>query len=48
MNGGLTLEGGQFTIDFFTDAGRLDAGLKAEDAYDLSYLEKVLAEIGER
>ena len=48
VNGGLTLESGQFTIDFFTDAGRLDAGLTAEQAFELSYLENVLAEIGER
>ena len=48
QNGGLTLEAGQFTIDFFTDAGRLDPGLSTEDAYDLSYVEAVLADIGER
>ncbi|MEM7336603.1 MAG: ABC transporter substrate-binding protein [Chloroflexota bacterium] len=48
VNGGLSLESGQFTIDFFTDAGRLDAGLTAEQAYDLSYLDAVLAEIGEQ
>jgi NitT/TauT family transport system substrate-binding protein len=48
VNGGMTLEGGQFTIDFFIDAGRLEPGLTAEEAYNLSYLEEVLAEIGER
>ena len=29
VNGGLTLESGQFTIDFFTNSGRLDSGLNS-------------------
>jgi NitT/TauT family transport system substrate-binding protein len=48
VNGGLTQESGQFTIDFFTDAGRLEPGLTAEEAFDLAHLESVLAEIGEQ
>jgi NitT/TauT family transport system substrate-binding protein len=48
VNGGMTLEGGKYTIDFFTDAGRLDEGLTAEKAYALSYLDEVLDEIGKR
>lgn len=48
VNGGLTQESGQYTIDFFTDAGRLEAGLTAEKAYDVFYLNEVLDEIGRR
>jgi NitT/TauT family transport system substrate-binding protein len=48
INGGMTTESVQFTIDFFTDAGRLESGLTAENSFDLSYLESVLEEIGER
>ena len=39
---------GQYTIDFFTAAGRIDPGLTAEEAYDLSFLNSVLDEIGRR
>lgn len=48
VNGGLTEETGQFTIDFFTDSGRLEPGLTIEEAYDLTYLNEVLAELGTR
>ncbi len=48
VNGGITMEGAQYTIDFFADAGRLDPGLTAGQVYDLSYLEAVLVDIGER
>jgi ABC-type nitrate/sulfonate/bicarbonate transport system substrate-binding protein len=48
INGGLTQESAQFTIDFFTNSERLEPGLTAEEAFDLSYLESVLAEIGEQ
>jgi len=48
VNGGMTVEAGQYTIDFFTESGRFEEGLTAEQAYDLSYLQDVLAEIGTR
>ena len=46
VNGGLTEEDLQYTIDFFTDAGVLEGDLTVEQAADLSYLEAVLEEIG--
>jgi ABC-type nitrate/sulfonate/bicarbonate transport system substrate-binding protein len=46
VNGGLDEESIQFTIDFFTQAGRLSPGLTAEDVSNLSYLNEVLDEIG--
>lgn len=46
VNGGLTLQDGEYTIDFFTAAGRLESGLKASDAYDLSFLNDTLEELG--
>lgn len=48
VNGGLTEESGQGTLDFFIDSGRLEPGLTAGDVYDLSYLNNVLDEIGRR
>ncbi len=48
VNGGLTEESGQFTIDFFTESGRLDEGLTGDAAFDLAYLNEVLDEIGRR
>lgn len=48
VNGGMVETSGQYTIGFFTDSGRLDPGLTAEKAYDLSYLNAVLDEIGRR
>jgi NitT/TauT family transport system substrate-binding protein len=46
VNGGLTMDGAQGTLDFFTEAGRLDGTVSAEKAYDLSYLNQVIDEIG--
>ena len=48
VNGGLTEENAQYTLDFFTDSGALEPGLTMEEAYDLTALNDVLAEIGER
>ena len=48
VNGGLTLEKGEYTIDFFTDSGRLEPGLVPEEVYNLGPLEEVLDEIGIR
>jgi NitT/TauT family transport system substrate-binding protein len=46
VNGGLTEEDLQYTIDFFTDAGVLEGELTVDQAADLSYLDAVLEEIG--
>ncbi|MFQ5855417.1 MAG: ABC transporter substrate-binding protein [Anaerolineae bacterium] len=46
VNGGLDEDSIQFSIDFFTNAGRLDPGLTVDDVADLSYLNEVLDEIG--
>jgi ABC-type nitrate/sulfonate/bicarbonate transport system substrate-binding protein len=46
VNGGLEAESVQYSLDFFTDAGKLDAGLTVDDVADLSYLNQVLDEIG--
>ncbi|MFN8458412.1 MAG: ABC transporter substrate-binding protein [Anaerolineae bacterium] len=48
VNGGMTPENAQGTIDFFTDSGRLEAGLMADKAFDLTFLDAVLEEIGKR
>lgn len=48
VNGGLTEDSGQYTLDFFIDSGRLEPGLTADQVYDLSYLNNVLDEIGRR
>jgi len=45
-NGGLTAQAGQYTIDFFIDAGRLEPGLQASTVYDLSYLASALKSLG--
>lgn len=46
VDGGLDLEDGQYTLDFFIDSGRLEPGLEAEQVFDLSYLEAAIEEIG--
>jgi NitT/TauT family transport system substrate-binding protein len=48
VNGGLTVEKGEYTIRFFTDSGRLEPGLVASDVYNLALLGEVLDEIGVR
>lgn len=48
VNGGLTVEKGEYTIRFFTDSGRLEPGLVASEIYNLALLEEVLDEIGVR
>lgn len=46
VNGGLTEENLEYTIDFFVDAAVLEEAIPVEDAADLSHLEAVLEEIG--
>jgi ABC-type nitrate/sulfonate/bicarbonate transport system substrate-binding protein len=48
VNGGLTPERIQFTLDFMTKANMLPAGLRADQIADLSYLNAVLDEIGRK
>jgi ABC-type nitrate/sulfonate/bicarbonate transport system substrate-binding protein len=49
VNGGVQApEEGQFTIDFLTNGGQIEAGLAAASVYELSYLNAVLDEIGRR
>lgn len=47
-NGGLTTENVQYTLDFLTNLGVLQGGLKVEDVAELSYLKAVLDELGRR
>jgi hypothetical protein len=47
-NGGITQDGFQSTIDFFTNSGAIDPGLTVDKALDLSYLNAVLDDIGRR
>ncbi len=46
VNGGLTPENLQFTIDFYTNGGFAEPGLTVDEMADLSYLADVLEEIG--
>jgi NitT/TauT family transport system substrate-binding protein len=48
VNGGLTPESAQFTLDFFTASGDLEPGLILEQVIDFSYLDTVLAKIGRK
>lgn len=48
VNGGLTAEKGEYTIQFFTDSGRLEPGLDPAAIFHLELLEEVLDEIGAR
>lgn len=48
VNGRLTYERVQYTLDFLAKAGSLPAGMKAEQVADLSYLDAVLKEIGRK
>ncbi len=48
INGGLTTEGIEATIDFLTRANALPSGLSVQDVADLSYLNAVLSEIGRK
>lgn len=48
VNGGLTREDVQYSVEFFTTAGSLSEGLNAERVADLSYLNAVLDEIGRK
>ena len=47
-NGGTTEENLEYTIEFFTNAGSIPAGLTLDQAADLSHLNEVLEEIGRR
>lgn len=47
-NGGLTKERAQYSIGFYTETGRLELGLSSDEAFDFSYLNQVLQEIGIR
>ena len=47
VNGGLTEENLEYTIDFFVEAEVVEPGITVDQAADLSYLEAVLDEIGE-
>lgn len=46
VNGGLTVEAVQYSLDFFIQSGGLGAGLTAEKIADLSFLNSVLDDIG--
>ena len=46
VNGGLTVEAVEYSIQFFTEAGSLEPGLSAAEIADLSFLNAVLDEIG--
>jgi ABC-type nitrate/sulfonate/bicarbonate transport system substrate-binding protein len=46
VNGGLDEQSVEYSLEFFTTAGKLDAGLTADDVADLVYLNQVLDEIG--
>lgn len=48
VNGGLTAEDQQYTIDFFTRTGQLDKGLTPSKVYDRKLLDEVLKDIGSR
>ena len=48
VNGGLTEERVQRTLDFLTESKLLPAGLKVEQVSDLAYLNEVLAQIGKK
>jgi ABC-type nitrate/sulfonate/bicarbonate transport system substrate-binding protein len=48
LNGALTYENIQYTIDAMVADGALPAGLKAEDVADLSYMNAVLDELGRK
>ena len=46
VNGGMTMQDIQYSLDFFTHSGSLPPGLKPQDVADLSYLDAVLADMG--
>jgi NitT/TauT family transport system substrate-binding protein len=46
VNGGMTRDNLDYTIQFFVGAGALQPGLSVDDAADLSVLESVLTELG--
>jgi len=48
VNGGLTAQSVQDTIDFLVEIEKLPEGLKVEEVADLSYLNTVLDEIGRK
>jgi ABC-type nitrate/sulfonate/bicarbonate transport system substrate-binding protein len=48
VNGGLTSQRVQFTLEFMIKAGALPASLQADQVADLSYLNAVLGEMGTR
>ena len=46
VNGGLSLDNLEFTIDFFAKAGVIKDKIKPEEATDLSYLDAALKDLG--
>ena len=46
IDGSLSMQDAQNTIDFFVKAGRLESGLQAADVYDLSFLQTTLQALG--
>ena len=49
VNGGLSEEDIQYTLDFFTNVGNIEEGaVTVDDLADLSYLNEVLEEIGQQ
>jgi NitT/TauT family transport system substrate-binding protein len=48
VNGGMTIESVQYTLDFYARLGDLPAGLDATSVADLSYLNSVLNKIGRK
>jgi NitT/TauT family transport system substrate-binding protein len=48
LNGGLSTASMQYTIDFFTKNGSIQAGLTPQQATDTSYLNAVLDQIGRK
>jgi ABC-type nitrate/sulfonate/bicarbonate transport system substrate-binding protein len=48
LNGGITPENIQYTLDTLANAGALPSDLEVEDVVDLSYMNAVLDEIGRR
>jgi hypothetical protein len=48
LNGGLTTTNVQYTLDFLSGLGSLPQGIKVEDVADVSFIDRVLAELGRK
>ena len=48
VNGGLTRDDAQYSLDFFVKTGSLSGGMTVDDVTDLTHLNAVLNEIGRR